>query len=78
MNVITYHRTNLEALEHKFNKMKRQGLAKTPTAFVTFKSMQAVAIAICCPVRYGVNELKIQKAPAPADLYWDNLKYTTR
>ena len=76
--MITFHRTNKDALISRFNKLKKDGLKCTPTAFVTFNCLKTASIAISCPIRFGVSNLKIQKAPYPNDLYWDNLKYTSR
>eukprot|EP00485_Elphidium_margaritaceum_P003238 CAMPEP_0202690086 /NCGR_PEP_ID=MMETSP1385-20130828/5203_1 /ASSEMBLY_ACC=CAM_ASM_000861 /TAXON_ID=933848 /ORGANISM="Elphidium margaritaceum" /LENGTH=921 /DNA_ID=CAMNT_0049345315 /DNA_START=42 /DNA_END=2807 /DNA_ORIENTATION=+ len=77
VNVITYHRTHRDALVAKFRKQRAQGLASTPTAFVTFSCLKAASIAISCPIRFGVSNLRIAKAPYPNDIFWENLKYGT-
>jgi len=77
VNLITYHRTNRDAFVAKFNALKDKGLGCTPTAFVTFSCLKAASIAMSCPIRFGISNLSVVKAPYPNDLYWDNLKYSS-
>ena len=75
-DVKKWHKDELRVLKEQFMDA-RNNLATSPTAFVTFKDLQAASVSITCPIRFGLYPMKIHQAPAPRDLRWENLKFQT-
>lgn len=77
IDIVQYHKQCIKVLQKTFQRTKTKGLKKTPTAFVKFKTIKAQCICISTPIKFGLKELRIEKAPYFQDLIWSNLRYSS-
>ena len=79
VNLITYHRDKREALISKLNALKESYRPSlTPTGFVIFKYLEDVTAFVSSPKSLNLLTMEISTASPPIDIYWENLKFTSR
>ena len=73
VNVIAYHKEWYNSLITSFNQHQETELKPTPTAFVTFNTLNAATSFVQSTRSLEMIQCEVTMAPRPEDIFWENL-----